>query len=383
MSTLDNGQLLSRSVFAGRMTELMRSGGHSYRTLAAAVNADPGYLNKVATGARPTPGRSLVRALDTALHADGELVRLAQLEVTPPPRTGPRPLGDDDADKARATMQHLVALDTLHGSEGLVPVAVRAFRTSADQLAVAGGTKDVRSAVADLGAAAAWITADAVQRDQSRAIGLEALALADMAGDTRMHRFLLSHLSMVSEHAGRFGDALAYADRILADEPSSPRVIAMVEVRRARALSGLGDLRGALDAWDRAEHLLTESPAADDGLTYWIHDAEMALHRGIILSRGDDGRSALDWMHRSLEGLPDDQGRDQVLWRAMVLRGAVAAHAWREVPIIAADLLQYAGDTRSARVIEELAAAAQLLTGQRAPAPVRDAVRAARDAFVA
>lgn len=34
------------------------------------------------------------------------------------------------------------------------------------QLTVVGGTADLRSAVADLGAAAAWITADAVRRDE-------------------------------------------------------------------------------------------------------------------------------------------------------------------------------------------------------------------------
>lgn len=383
MSGPDNGQTPGRSVFAGRMTELMRSGGHSYRTLASAVNADPGYLNKVANGTRPTPGTSLVRALDTTLRADGELVRLAQLEAPLiPPRPGPRPLGVDAAVKARDTMRHLVALDTLHGSDGLVPMATRAFRTAADQLAIVGGTADVRSAVADLGAAAAWITADAVERDQSRAIGLEALALADMAGDTRMHRFLLSHLSMVSEHAGRYGDALAYAERILADEPDSPRVLAMVEIRRARALSGLGAHTEAIAAWDRAEHLLTETPSADDGLTYWIHDSEMAIHKAVILTRGG-ARDAVDWAHRGVDWLPDDQGRDQVLFRAMLLHDAVAGHAWREVPAIVDDLLRYAGDSRSARVPEEIQIALRLATTERAPTAVRDAVRAARDAFVA
>lgn len=380
MSTPDNGLALGRSVFAGRMTELMSAGGHSYRTLAAAVNADPGYLNKVATGARPTPGPSLVRALDTALGAHGELVELARREQVPAVPTGPRPLAELDAGITRATTGHLVALDTLHGSDGLSPIAVRAFRTAADKLAVAGGTTDARSAIADLGAAAAWITSDDVQRDASRAIALEALALADMSGDTRMHRFLLSHLSMVSEHAGRYGDALAYAEQIAAAQPASPRIRAMVEVRRARALSGLGAHRQALDAWDAAEHLLTESPHADDGLTYWIHDAEMAIHRAVILTRGQS-RDAVDWAHRGVEWLPEEQGRDQVLFRAMLLHDAVAAHAWREVPVIVEDLLRHAGDGRSARVPEEIGRAWQVVTDGRAPKGARDAVRAAYDAF--
>lgn len=378
VSDADNAWIRAQSRFAECMTELMRDGGHSFRTLAAAVNADPGYLNKVANGSRPTPGPSLVAALDRHLHADSRLVDLAKSEAAPSPRS--HPLGEADAANARATLQHLVALDTLQGSDGLVPIATRAFRTVADKLAVVGGTADVRSAVADLGAAAAWIAADAVERDKSRAIGLEALALADMAGDTRMHRFLLSHMSMVSEHAGRYGDALAYADRILAQEPRSPRVEAMVEVRRARALSGLGSHDDALDAWDRAEHLLTESPSSDDGLTYWIHDSEMAIHKAVILTRAG-ARDAVEWAHRGVEWLPDAQGRDQVLFRAMLLHDAVAAHAWREVPAIVEDLLRFSGEARSARVPEEIRLAWQLVQGPRVPPGVRDAVRAAHEAF--
>lgn len=380
MSAPDNGPIRGRGLFAERMTELMHAEGRSFRTLAAAVHADAGYLNKVANGARPVPGPSLVAALDTALRADGELVELSRREAVPVPETPPRGLGEAEEARARATTAHLVALDTLQGSDGLVPVATRAFRVAADQLAVAGGTADVRSAIADLGTAAAWIAADATERDQSRAIALEALALADLAGDTRLHRFLLSHLSMVSEHAGRHGDALAYAERILAEGSDNPRVLAMVQVRRARALSGLGAYTDALDAWDRAEHLLTESPTSDDGLTYWIHNSEMAIHKTVILSRAGS-RDAVDWGHRGVEWLPDVQGRDQVLFRAMLLHSAVAAHAWREVPAIIDDLLVHAGSARSARVPELLDQVWRMVSGGRVPTAVREAVRAAREAF--
>lgn len=366
------------STFARRMDELMHTQGHTYRALAKAVTADPGYLNHLAKGHR-APSERMAVLIDEALGADGELVRLARNE-TAPSTYAAQPLGEQDAADVRATLHHLVALDTLHGSDGLVPIATRAFRSSADRLAVVGGSPDVRVAVADLGAAAAWITADAVERDQSRAIALEALAIADMAGDTRMHRFLLSHLSMVSEHAGRYADALCYAERIVAQEPDSPRVRAMVEVRRARALSGLGSHGAALAAWDRAEHLLTESPASDDGLTYWIHDSEMAIHKAVILSRAES-RDAVDWAHRGVDWLPAGQGRDQVLFRAMLLQDAVVAHAWAEVPQIVEELLRYAGSGRSARVPEALETAWREINGLRVPAAVRDAVRTARDAF--
>lgn len=362
------------------MTELMHDHGHSFRSLAHAVKSDPGYLNKIANGARPAPMPSLARAIDRELRADDELVELAHREHAPPAPTGPHPMDDADAANVRATLHHLVALDTLQGSEGLTTLAVRSFRNAADRLAVVGGTADVRSAVADLGVAASWIAADAVEREQSKVIALESLVLADMANDTRLHRFLISHLSMLSEHAGRYAEALAFAEQLLAENPNNPRVQAMIQVRRARALSGLGAHAEALDAWDHAKHLLTASPSADDGLTYWIYDSEMALHKAVILTRGGD-RTAVEWGQRGVEGVPPSQGRDQVLYRAILLHSAVAAHAWREVPAIVENLLQHAGLGRSARVPELLEQVWTSVQGQHAPVTVRDAVRAAYETF--
>ncbi|WP_285554946.1 hypothetical protein [Actinoplanes regularis] len=362
------------------MSELMAARGHSFRSLGRAVTANPGYLNKLATGSRGAPGPTLAAAIDRELGADGELAALARQEHAPPAVPGQRPMGDTEAANIRATVQHLVALDTLQGSGGLTPIATRAFRAAADRLAVVGGSADVRSAAADLGAAAAWIASDDVQRDHSRNIALEALALADLAGDTRLHRFLLSHLSMVAEHGGRYADALAFAERLLAENHDNPRVEAMVEIRRARALSGLGAHTDALEAWDRAEHLLTASPSADDGLTYWIHSSEMAIHKAVVLTRAHD-RHAVDWAHRGVEWLPAGQGRDQVLFRAMLLSDAVEAHAWSEVPRIVEDLLQFAGAAGTARVPELLDRIWNDVARGRVPAAAKDAVYAACTAF--
>jgi transcriptional regulator with XRE-family HTH domain len=370
--------------FAAELQRLRLERGLSYRALAAEAFCSSSYVEGLEKHHKTSPKPAVVRALDDALHAEGALVAIAEsaLEDTNQkinvPR--PRPLDGTDAAHARATTKHLVALDILEGTQGLTPVATRAFRRVADALAVAGGTVDARSAAADLGVAAAWIASDDLQRDQSRAIALEALALADMAGDTRLHRFLVSHLSMVSEHGGRFGDALAYAERLEHENVDNPRVAAMIKVRRARALSGLGAAKEAVDAWEHADHLLTASPSSDDGLTYWIHSAEMAVHKAIILTRAGD-RSAVEWAQRGIELLPDEQGRDKVLWRGILLHEAVCAQAWAEVPAIVEDLLRYAGDTRSARVREEIGRTRRLVTRGQAPQRVRDAVRAAYEAF--
>lgn len=380
--------------FGAELRRLRQERRLSIRQLAAEIPLGKSHVHDLETGRRgPTP--AIAQRLDETLDARGRLVALRRspgsTDDDEPNLSGlvnvalvgvvePRPLNHADAVRVRATTAHLVALDTLHGSDGLLPFAVRAFHAVADQVAVVDGSAEVRSAVADLGAAAAWIAADAVKRDESRALGLEALALADLAGDVRLHRFLLSHLSMVSEHGGRYADALAYAERLLAEDHDDPRVHAMVEVRRARAFSGLGRSAEALIAWHHADVLLGESPTSDDGLTYWIHDAEMSVHKAIILSRSGD-RTALDWVHRSIELLPDGQGRDQVLWRAILLEEAVVAGAWAEIPEIAVDLERFRGRPSSARVPEVLARSWRRLSTTRAPLAARDAAHGAMEAF--
>lgn len=358
----------------------MHQQGLSFSRLAAAAGVNGGYLNRLANGRRTAPSEPFARAIGKALGAEDELVELARREHAPPAVVTPKPMGEGDVANVRATIGHLVGLDTLQGSTGLTPLAIRSFRKAADRLAVVGGSADVRAAVADLGAAAAWITADDVQRNQSRTLALEALALADLAGDTRLHRFLLSHLSMVAEHGGRYAEALAYADRLATEQHDNPRVAAMVQVRRARALSGLGAHSDAVKAWDHATDLLTRTPSTDDGLTYWIHDAEMAIHRAVIATRAGD-REAVEWAQRGVEWLPAGQGRDQVLFRAMLLHDAVAARAWSEVPVVAAELVDLAGMAGSARVPELLGQVWRSVQVQRVPAAVRDAVKAALDAF--
>jgi hypothetical protein len=65
----------------------------------------------------------------------------------------------------------------------------------------------------------------------------------------------------------------------------------------------------------------------------------------------------------------------------MLLHDAVAAHAWREVPAIAEDLIRHADVARSARVSELLGQVWRSVQRKRVPNRARDAVHAAYDAL--
>lgn len=373
------------SGFACEMKRRMHDLGVTQAEIAAGVPLSQAHVSRLVNGLRePTP--QLAARIDDVLGAGGELAKLA---VRPEPPAQPtsgllRPLDAEAAARIRADVGHLVALDTAHGSTGLLDVAVRSFRSATDRLARAGTStldrSDVYSATADLGALVAWVAADAVEHDLSRRAALEALAFADVAGDLRLHEFAVSHLSMVAEHAGRAGEALAFADRGLAEHPRSRRVQAMFRVRRARALGLLGATDEALGEWEQARRLLADaSERPDDGVTYWLHKGEQAIHRAVVLTHGGRAKEAVEWSRQGVDLLPAGQGRDQVLFRAMHLEVLVRAHAWRDAEHAATDLAAQVGDAGSARVPRILRAVQGLVEGRgsRAPRGLRDAVREA------
>lgn len=358
--------------------------GLSQAGLALLVPLSEAHVSRLVNGRRePTP--ELARRIDTLLDAGGELAALAEPVRTPARPASPllRPMDDGDAERIRSDVGHLVALDTAHGSTGLVRMALHTFRSVSDRLGRAGAVPayqaDLFSAAADLAALVAWVAADDVQHDLSRAVALEALALADLAGDLRLREFALSHLSMVAEHAGRGAEALAYADRALAENPRSRRVQAMFRVRRARALGRLGGTDRALGEWEQAGRLLADAAEhPDDGVTYWLHAAELAVHRAVILAEGGRAGEAVDWSRRGVDLLPPGQGRDQVLFRVMHLEVLVRARAWRAAADAVAELHGLVSAAGSARVPAVLRTVDGLLEGpgSRASRTLRDGVRA-------
>ncbi|GGU91182.1 hypothetical protein GCM10010182_02530 [Actinomadura cremea] len=107
--------------FSNKMRVLMIERSVSLRGLAATVHFDAGYLSKIRSGSR-TPSAGLVRRIDEALEADGELVALARTTQgsADRPSTVVRarsqpgvPNEEDDDMERRRLLQALAALGVL------------------------------------------------------------------------------------------------------------------------------------------------------------------------------------------------------------------------------------------------------------------------------
>lgn len=380
--TLDDG-----SAFAGELRRLRAGRGLSLRQLASTANYGKSYLHDLETG-RKSPTAPTAARLDEVLDAGGSLVRHLNPDFTPPPTHRGRtlasaepdaPMGETDIDDLHATVKHLVALDTLHGSDSLYASAVRAFRTAHRRLATVGSRPglraDVHAAVAEVGEVAAWLSYDSEHQDASRQVAHEARLVAQLAGDTSMARFLLSHLSMQATYVGRGAEGLGLADRVIAEEPLSQRVVGMMRVRRARALGQLGDVTTALEELRRARVELAGGVGPNDpAWTWWLHAAELAVHEARIKSAAGDALGAVASSEQSVLHLPAGQGRDQALFRAWLLSDLVDVRAWREASQVAEQLLVKAPVVGSARVPRILKAAHRRANRTSAPCWLTDTI---------
>ncbi|NMO53094.1 helix-turn-helix transcriptional regulator [Actinoplanes sp. TBRC 11911] len=357
----------------------------SVRALADRARYGKTYISELELGQKP-PTEAVARRLDDVLDTGGELARMiARTDAEEsPPRQADRaePLGDRDIERLRDTIRHLVALDTLHGSEGLAGSASRTFRGTRDRLGVAGvrphQRDDLLVTLAELGEVAAWLAFDSEHQDASRRIATEAVLLAQAAGDTSMVRFLMNHLSMQAVYLGRPAEALDLAGRVLADDPHSPRVTGMMRVRRARALAQLGDPIDALRELKLAQRGFDKGVGPDDpSWTWWWHAAEFARHETHIRRADGDVHGAVATSERAVLSLPTAQGRDQAVFRADLLCDLVEAHAWHDADRVAQDLARVAAGVGSARVHRTIQRAERRGVRNRAPRWLLDAIQEA------
>jgi transcriptional regulator with XRE-family HTH domain len=375
--------------FSRKLRRLRSDRGLSVRQLADFVHHGKTYINELERGLK-RPTAETAKRLDEALRADGQLVKLAPTaQVAQPDGAIPRqaaepdaPMDDDDLERLHDTVRHLVALDTLHGSEGLYASAARAFRASLRRLAQAGAEPgvraDIHAALAEVGEVAAWLAYDSDKHQLSRDVATEALLVADLAGDTSMRRFLMSHLAMQSVFLGRPAEALDLTGRVISEEPRSKRVIGMMRVRRARALGGRGQMSEALRELTLARKELAGGVGPDDpAWTWWWHAAELAVHEGRIRSAGGDLHGAVASSEQAVMFLPAGQGRDHALFRAWLLSDLTDVKAWQEADQVAWQLMERAPIVGSARVPRIIRLAERRAIRAGAPTWLVDAMREA------
>jgi tetratricopeptide (TPR) repeat protein len=283
--------------------------------------------------------------------------------IVEPGSEADRPVDSSYVVAVRQTNMELVTLDSRYGGNDVYQLATRAFRSARRK--VGGGAyahaieRDLEAAVGEMGEVAAWIAYDADQLDASRRITHEAMFLSRSAGDRGLELFELSHLALLALQLRRSREALRIAEDITAEARLSPRVIAMFELRKGRALAQLAARTPALDALDKAEAVLSGGVnARDPEWTWWVEQAEIAWHRGSVHAELGEWPAAVELFSQAVElrarrGVHAEPARPngRALFNdlAHLFESQVRAKAWREGEAVIAELIGQANAIGSAR----------------------------------
>lgn len=123
-----------------------------------------------------------------------------------------------------------------------------------------------------------YMAVNAGHEANAEAYSTEALQLAQEIDDSELMMWVFGTRSLGAYYAGRYGQALEWADAGLAIDRCNPQAIRLLANGRARALGKLGDPTGARRAIAEAEDLSSEY-RLPDGLTPCISFAPYSIAR--------------------------------------------------------------------------------------------------------
>jgi transcriptional regulator with XRE-family HTH domain len=362
--------------FAERLAELMNERGVSGRELGRRVPCDRSYVSMLAAGTR-RPSPEMAARLDALLSADGELAALAAAERPDPVTAVPAPAGHADAryvESLREGSQALVRLDTLYGGGEILPLALRAYQSAAGLLATGrcapGIERDLLAAAGEAGEVAAWIAYDADRQDLSRQLINEALVTSRLAGDRDMELMQFSHLAMQGLHLGRPAESLRIAEHALGLPRLVPRVTALFELRRGRALAQLGELPRGLAAIDRAAAIFADGTSPE--WAWWVDSGEVLVQRGMTLAEGGDWHAAVPVLEAAAASRRP--GTAAYTGQARLLDGLARVGAWADAAPVIGKLTGMAGMIASPRTAALLRKTTRRIAAA-APPPVAAAAR--------
>ncbi|TDC73901.1 hypothetical protein [Actinomadura sp. 7K507] len=294
--------------------------------------------------------------------------------VQAPAATG-RPADADYVADVRRTSQALVRLDTAHGGDDVLPLALRAFRAVNHRLGsgayVPSAERDLMAAAGEAAQVAAWLAYDADRQDVSRQVIHEALMLSRQAGDFGMELFELTHLAMQSVHLHRPAEAMRVTTGLL-DGGLPPRAAALMDIRRGRALAQLGHAGDALATLGRARSALLDGPGARDAAwTWWVTDAEVLWHTGMAHAELGDWGAAVPLLRESAK-LRSGYRRARYNDLTHLLNALVHVGDWGEAEPVLTEVAGDAGDVGSGRTTNLLSRVTERIMRADAPSAVAD-----------
>ncbi|MBB5874016.1 tetratricopeptide (TPR) repeat protein [Allocatelliglobosispora scoriae] len=332
----------------------------SLRQLGTVVPADYGQLSKIENG-KARPSEAMIRAIDMALNANGELVTIMKREAAArqtkvasqnmkrrtlvagaagsalvsliPGITPGTRLGISDVERLTQRADRLYAMDYLHGSESLWQAAIGYAQEAygwLDHMSYSSTVGDrLMEAVSRMQMCAGWLAADAGHLDVARACLHEALGIARQADDPEVEYHALSDLALQANMAGNPHQARRWAeaaDRAASATDRYTRLRILIQLRLARAGALAGEPADSDRAMAAARNIFdAESEREPDAWTLFVSPAELDGMEGTCALDLGDNRRAVDLLARAIAGYGDGYTRTRAIYRARIARAHLGA----------------------------------------------------------
>ena len=239
-------------------------------------------------------------------------------------------VGMGDVERFRATVELFSQLDDRFGGGHARQSLIQYLSTDGERLLRGRYPESVGgalfSAVAEATLLAAWMSYDATPRSSlAQRYFIQALGLANAAGDRLLGAGILDAMSHQATYTGRFGEAanLVRAARTGTTGIATATLTAHFHTMEARALARLGDGRGCDRALAEAvREYERRNPDDDPGWFQYFDEAELSAEFGHCLRDLNRAGDAAHYASRSVGAAGDGTFARSDFFATMVLADA-------------------------------------------------------------
>ncbi len=294
---------------------------------------------------------------------------IAPQAAAPPAAQPPRPrpaaeperrVGAGDIQALRSVAELFGGLDRAHGGGHARQALVRYLEHEAEPMLRGGYGEETGRALfavtADLTRLAGWTSYDIGAHGLAQRYFVQALRLAQAAGDRMFGGWVLATMSRQAVYLGHGREAVQLA-RVAQQGvgPSAPPgVQALLHAAEARAFSALGDARAGLAALARAERAL-EATGPQDGTPAWARyfgEAHLAGESAHCHRDLQQYRTAAQQAERSLSLRDERHVRGRVFCRVVLATARLGMGDLEEACGQAGQAARQAAELRSLRAVE-------------------------------
>ncbi|MEU2714695.1 regulator [Streptomyces sp. NPDC007205] len=324
---------------------------------------------RVPAQGRPAPARPQVRpALPVPPRTRGQADRAPGHKVT-----------GGDINALRSVGELFRTLDDRFGGGHARQALVRYLEHECEPML--RGTYDEQTgrrlfaAAADLTRLAGWTSYDIAAHGLAQRYFVQALRLAQAAGDRAYGSYVLVTMSRQAVYLGHGREAvqLARVAQQGAGTGGPPVVQALLHASEARAHGVLGEVRACTAALVRAERALEAARPGDDA-PYWARffdEAQLADEFGHCHRDLQQFRAAAQHAERSLQLRAPSYARSRLFCRVVLATARLGLGELDQACALAAEAAGQAAEMRSARAVEYVRDFERRLEPYRDAAPVR------------